>query len=154
MHYYLPNYQKTSFDFIRAILAKKKRCITNLYSINFIGIKNLRSKIHRCSKVHRAEYSKIRPLVQEIEDLNSYFANMKENEFLEREYLWKIVSTLRPDSINELIKTARKNRTTKEFAYENDFIQTDLSIYQEISAIAAQKCKFVSLGIKTIFNST
>ena len=79
---------------------------------------------------------------------------MKENEFPEREYLWKIVSTLRPDSIKELIKTARKNRTTKEFIDQNDFIQIDPSIYQEISAIAAQKRKCISLEIKTIFVST
>ena len=98
--------------------------------------------------------AKIWPLVQEIEDLNSYFANMKENEFSEREYLWKIVSTLRPDSIKELIKTVRKNRTTKEFIDQNDFIQIDPSIYQEISAIAAQKSKCISLEINTIFDST
>ena len=75
---------------------------------------------------------------------------MKENEFQEREYLWRIVSTLRQDSINKLIKTARKNRTTKEFADQNDFIQINPSIYQEISAIAAQKCKFISLKIKQL----
>ena len=75
---------------------------------------------------------------------------MKENEFPEGEYLWRIVSTLRLDITKELIKTARKNRTTKEFADQNDFIQINPSIYQEISAIAAQKCKFISLKIKQL----
>ena len=87
--------------------------------------------------------AKIWPLGQEVEDLNSYFANMKENEFPEREYLWKIVFTLRPDSTKEFIKTARQNKSTNEFANQNGFVQIDPSIYQEISAIAAQKRKFI-----------
>ena len=86
--------------------------------------------------------SKIWPLVKEIEDLNACFVDLEENEYPEREYLWTIVSTLRSENTKELIKTARNKRTTKELADQNSLIQIDPSIYQEILAIAAQKCKF------------
>ena len=83
--------------------------------------------------------SKIWPLVKEIEDLNAFFTDLEENEYPEREYLWTIVSTLSSENTKELIKTARNKRTTKERADQNSLIQIDPSIYQEISAIAAQK---------------
>ena len=79
---------------------------------------------------------------------------MKENEFPEEEYLWKIVSTFCLDITKVLIKTVRKNRTTRKIADQNDFIQIDPSIYQEISAVDAQKHKFISLEIKTICDFT
>ena len=86
--------------------------------------------------------SKIWPLVKEIEDLNAYFPDLEENEYPEREYLWTIVSTLRSENTKELIKTARNKSTIKERADQNNLIQIDPSIYQEISAIAAQKRRF------------
>ena len=86
--------------------------------------------------------SKIRPLVKEIENFNAYFPDLEENEYTEREYLWNIVLTLRSENTKELIKTARSKRTTKEHADQNSLIQINRSIYQEISAIAAQKRRF------------
>ena len=86
--------------------------------------------------------SKIWPLVKEIEDLNACFVDLEENEYPEREYLWTIVSTLRSGNTKELIKTVRNKRTAKERADQNSLIQIDPSIYQEISAIAAQKRRF------------
>ena len=105
-------------------------------------------------KYSELSIAKIWPLVKEVEDLNAYFPDMKENELPEREYLWTIVSTLRSETTKELIKTARNNRTTKESADQNNLIQIDMSIYQEISAIAAQKRKFKLLHILIKFDST
>ena len=59
-----------------------------------------------------------------------------------KEYLRTIVSTLHSENIKELIKAIRNKRITKERADHNSIIQIDSSIYQEISTLADQKCKF------------
>ena len=56
-------------------------------------------------------------------------------------------------STKELIKNARKNRTSEYFVDQNDLMQINPSIYQEISAIVGVNRKFILFEIKANFDS-
>ena len=50
------------------------------------------------------------PYIQEIEELNQYFADFKVGELPEREFLWTIILIFRTEATKEIIEDVRKNR--------------------------------------------
>lgn len=47
------------------------------------------------------------PLVKEIDELSVYFLDLGDDELPDREYLWTVISTLRPNATAKLVEDAR-----------------------------------------------
>ena len=46
-----------------------------------------------------------------IPDVLRYFPDLKDNEIPDRQYMWKILNTLKPFATKELISNAQKNQS-------------------------------------------
>ena len=78
-------------------------------------------------------------LIREVEDINVYFPNLKEQQLPNREYMYSVLSTLRNDEVKNMICNARKNRSI-DSKKEEDLVCISNEIYEEINSVMAQKC--------------
>ena len=53
------------------------------------------------------------PLIKEVEELKEYFPSYRENQYIEKDFIWTIVSMLLQEQIKKLIDKARKHRSIK-----------------------------------------
>ena len=84
---------------------------------------------------------KLWPHIKEIEELIQYFPDFNENEFHERQFMWTIISTFRPEATKKIIDDATKNRSIKSEENKEDLIEVDNEIFQEIKTVFSQKGK-------------
>ena len=77
-----------------------------------------------------------------MEELNEYFPSYRENQYPERDFMWTIVSTLRPEQTKKLIDEARKHRSIKGEGNQDELVEVDPDIYKEIQSTLSQKGKF------------
>ena len=54
---------------------------------------------------------KLWPYIKELEDLAIYFPDMKPDQYPDRDYMWTVISTLRTDVTQKLVKQARDHRS-------------------------------------------
>ena len=78
-----------------------------------------------------------------MQDLLQYFPDYKENQIPSRKFMFGILATFRFDVINNMIQNARKNRSAKAPGVEDELIHITKLFYDEINAVASQKCKIV-----------
>ena len=55
--------------------------------------------------------------------------------------MFNILATFRFEEINNMIKNARENRAAKTPDDENELVHITKEFYDEIKAVASQKCK-------------
>ena len=84
---------------------------------------------------------KLWPFIQEIEDLYEFFPTLKPKKFPEREFMWEIISTLRPTETKKLIDEARQQRSIKGEEDPNQLVEVDPGIFKEIQSVLSQKGK-------------
>ena len=70
---------------------------------------------------------------------------MKPNQYPDRDYMWTVISTLRPDVTQQLVKDARNHRSVSKPDDNDELVEVDPEIYQEIKNILTQKRKIYSL---------
>ena len=75
---------------------------------------------------------KICAFVKEVSELLSYFPNLQDGELLDREFMWTILSTLREDTIKELIQDVRKKRNVSAVDDKVELIEIDSEILKMI----------------------
>ena len=78
-------------------------------------------------------------MVQECEDVMSYFPNLAPNQLPERKFIIGILSTLRNNEMRKLIKNARKNRSLTNNPEKDQMIQMTSCIREEVMKILPQK---------------
>lgn len=91
--------------------------------------------------------SKLWVFVQECPDLLQYFPDMKAEEVPERDYMFKILSTLRREELKILVKDARKQRSICNKSNEKNLIEINPKIRDKLLELFPQKSK--SIGKKT-----
>ena len=79
--------------------------------------------------------------IREVEEIYQYFPDYTEKQLSERDYLFAIVSTLRPDSLDSLVSDARKKRSLNENPKLEDFVEITKSFKEEINNVLTQKSK-------------
>ena len=79
--------------------------------------------------------------IREVEEIYQYFPDYTEKQLPERDYLFAIVSTLRPDSLDSLVSDARKKRSLNENPELEDFVEITKSFKEEINNVLTQKSK-------------
>ena len=72
-----------------------------------LGFKIKASWFHPCSKVQRIEHWENMAIHSRDRRYEWIFSNFKEKQFLEREFMWTIISTLCPTETKKLIDEAR-----------------------------------------------
>ena len=58
------------------------------------------------SKFPELSIEKIRPIIKDDPELSKYFPKYKAKQMPNKDYLWTVLSTIRPDQVNNLSKEA------------------------------------------------
>ena len=91
--------------------------------------------------------SKIWQMIKEDEELSLYFPNYRGNKLSDREFLWNILFTLRPNETSQLIIEARGNRSVEKAASSDDLVEIASDFYELLKKLKPQKSKFQNLII-------
>ena len=75
---------------------------------------------------------KICAFFKEVSELLSHFPDLQDGELPDRELMWTIVSTLREDTIKELIQDVRKKRNVSAVEDKEELIEIDSEILKII----------------------
>ena len=100
--------------------------------------------------LHAPKYNELKVLTlweyaREIEALYCYFPDYNEKQLPEREYLFKILSTVETDAMKKLIKQARESRSIVNQENDDEIIVIKNELREEINNVLAQKSKFLIL---------
>ena len=59
--------------------------------------------------------------------------------------MWTVISTLRADTTQKLVRETRDHRSVKREDNNEDFVEVDLELFNEIKSILIQKRKNLNL---------
>lgn len=82
--------------------------------------------------------------VKEIPELCSYFPDYSEKQTPEKDFLFTILTALRPDALEQLVLEARKKRSVYEQPDIEEYVEMTEHIKEEIASVFNQKSKFGS----------
>ena len=83
-------------------------------------------------------------LVKDVDEVFSYFPDYTDNQIPERDFLFKILSTIRTDVIRSMIKQSRDARSVKN--HEDELIILKNDLMEEIKEITIQQSKLLCLN--------
>ena len=107
-----------------------------------ITIKVLRSKSVKLIIVPKHKelgVNKIWALIKVVDELNAYFLDYRDNELPEREFIWGVISTIRPEETTKLVSDARKSRGVKKEENQDELVEVDPLLFKEIQSVVMQK---------------
>ena len=81
------------------------------------------------------------PLINQNEDLIEYFPDIKPSQFPEKEFLYGIMCTLRPDGVRQLIANGVKNRSPETPEDNGDLIEVTVDLKDTIMNLFSMKSK-------------
>ena len=77
--------------------------------------------------------------MKEISDLSWYFPDFREGQLPEREYLWNVLYTLKPNETGQLIKDAREKRNVSSSAPSENLVEIAPDLLQKLKELKPQK---------------
>ena len=80
-------------------------------------------------------------MVKENEDLMMYFPNLNASQLPEKEFMYGILSTLRPDAIREIIANLLKNRSPNEQEDKGDLVEICEELKESILSLFSMKSR-------------
>ena len=87
--------------------------------------------------------------MKDADEVFSYFPDYTDNQIPERDFLFKILSTIRTDVIRSMIKQSRDARSEKN--HEDELIILKNDLMEEIKEVTIQQGKLLCL--KNLFLS-
>ena len=81
------------------------------------------------------------PLIQENEDLMSYFPDLKPSQLPEKEFMYVILNTLEPEGVRELVANSVKSRAPVEQDAKDDLIEVSKEMGDLIRELYSVKSK-------------
>ena len=81
--------------------------------------------------------------IKKVDELYVYFPDCLEFELSEREFLWTIISTLKPDNIKAIINQAREQRRKEAPDNSDNLIEVAPEILEKIKLVASQQSKLI-----------
>ena len=72
-----------------------------------------------------------------------YFPNFKPSQFPEKEFMYGILSTLKPDEVKQLVAQSLKDRAPKSQDEKDDFVEVTKELYNSIQDLYFMKSKRV-----------
>ena len=84
---------------------------------------------------------KIWPQFEENKELLKFFPDFNENELLEKDHFYGILTTLYEDEVKQLIANARKARAQVKPESREELVEFDPSILKEIESVIEMKSK-------------
>ena len=102
-------------------------------------------------KLHIPKYKELKvqaiwDLVKDVDEVFSYFPDYTDNQIPERDFLFKILSTIRTDVIRSMIKHSRDARSVKNHEDEDEFIILKDDLMEEIKEVTIQQSKLLCLN--------
>ena len=82
------------------------------------------------------------PLIKDNPDLLSYFPDLKDSQIPEKEFLFGIFCTLKPDAVREIIATGMKNRSPNEQEDKDNLIEITEELMDSIMNLYSMKSMY------------
>ena len=102
-------------------------------------LKHSKWTLFNALKYNEISVEQLWKMVQEFEDLMSYFPDLAPNQLPERKFIIEILSTLRNNEMRELMKNVRKNRSLTNNPEKDQMIKMTSCIREEVMKILPQK---------------
>ena len=80
-------------------------------------------------------------IMKECPDLLIYFPDIKEGQTPDRDFIYKVLSTLRTEEMRGLVQSARKNRSIANKNEKEDLIEVHPDIRAELIGMLPMKIK-------------
>ena len=80
-------------------------------------------------------------MVKECHDLLIYFPDIKEGQIPDRDFIYKVLSTLRTEEMRGLVQSARKHRSIANKSEKEDLIEVHPDIRAELLGMLPMKSK-------------
>ena len=77
--------------------------------------------------------------VKSFDSLKAYFPDLKDNEYPDRQFMWNILSILKPKMTNTLVEDAIKNRGVENEEDKEDLIKIAPEYLQKLLSTSIQK---------------
>ena len=77
--------------------------------------------------------------VKNFESLKSYLIDLKDNEYPGRQFMWDILSTLKPKTTNTLVEDAIKNKGVESKEDKESLIKIAPEYLQKLLSTSIQK---------------
>ena len=81
------------------------------------------------------------PLIKDNNDLIDYFPDLKPSQLPEKEFLYGILCTLRPDGVRQLVETGVKNRSLAAEENKDELIEVTVELKEAIMGLFSMKSK-------------
>ena len=81
------------------------------------------------------------PLVKENEDLLKFFHDFKPSQLPEKEFMYGVLSSIRPDGVRELVAQSVKLRSSSTQEENDDLIEVTCELKRDISQLFSMKSK-------------
>ena len=91
--------------------------------------------------------------IKDIDEISEYFPDLKEGELPDRNYMWNVLNTLKPNSTKSIIKAALKNRSIENEGDSDNMIEIAPEYLEKLLSIGIQKVKvmkFVNLNLYSL----
>ena len=91
--------------------------------------------------------------IKDIDEISEYFLDLKEGELPDRNYMWNVLNTLKPNSTKSIIKAGIKNRSIENEGDSDNMIEIAPEYLEKLLSIGIQKVKvmrFVNLNLYRI----
>ena len=102
-------------------------------------------------KLHVPKYKELKVqalwnLVKDADEVFSYFPDYTDKQIPERDFLFKILSTIKTDIIRGMIKQSRDARSVVNQEDEDELILIKKDLMKEIKEVATQQSKLFCLN--------
>ena len=81
------------------------------------------------------------PCIKDNEMLKQYFPNLTPNQLPNRDYMWNILSSVKPWATHSLIEHALKNRSVENEEEKEDLIEMAPEYVEKLMNVATYKIK-------------
>jgi hypothetical protein len=88
---------------------------------------------------------KIWPKVADMPDVSIYFPNYSQKQFPQREYLWNVLFTIRPEGVCTLIQKARENRSVSSSPSSEELVDIAPDLLQRLKELRPQKRRLLQM---------
>ena len=88
--------------------------------------------------------------IKDIDEISEYFPDLKEGELPDRNYMWNVLNTLKPNSTKSIVKAALKNKSIENEGDSDNMIEIAPEYLEKLLSIGIQKVKvmrFVNLNL-------
>ena len=112
-----------------------------IYDLLYRYLKNKQVIYFKIPCYPELEPKNVWPMIKDNNDLIAYFPDLKPSQLPEKEFLYGILCTLRPDGVRQLVATGVKSRSLAAEEDKDELIEVTVELKEAIMSLFSIKSK-------------